>query len=331
METKTNTNNRAFRETKPSVSVQSFQPILVSLPKKLNPFWRDRVDILLSLADQTPFGNIKFLPVYGMLEAARKAGKLKGVTVAVEGSSGNTVAVLGVLARHFGIEKVKAIVPRDLPISKLDFLRLLKVEVVFDDFIPGPGSAAEKARIMGKMPGHINLGQYENEANPLAVKKWLAPWIDQQTNGKVGVIAAGLGTTGTALGLHRYFKKRVAIVGINLLPGNFVPGLRTLKRIEEDVKFNWRPALTTRLEVGRKESFEKSLRLVQEGYPAGPSSGSAYAGLLKFLQEQRRAGTLDQYRNKQGNLVAVVICPDGPRPYLEKYSSELDPEQLDYQ
>jgi cysteine synthase len=183
---------------------------------------------------------------------------------------------------------------------------------------------------MGKMPGHINLGQYENEANPMAAKKWLAPWLDRQTNGKVGVIATGLGTTGTALGLYRYFKKRAAIVGVNLLPQNFVPGLRTLEKIEEDVRFNWRPALAARIEVGRKESFEKSLRLVQEGYPAGPSSGSAYAGLLKFLQEQRHNGVLDQYRNKQGNLVAVVICPDGPRPYLEKYSSELDPEQLDY-
>jgi cysteine synthase len=312
-------------------NIQSFQPILAALPKKLNPFWRDQVDIMLCLADQTPLGNIKFLAVYGMLEAARKAGKLKGVTVVVEGSSGNTVAVLGVLARHFGIERVKAIVPRDLPIGKLDFLRLLKVEVVFDDFIPGPGSAAEKARAMGKMPGHINLGQYENEANPMAISKWLAPWIDRQTNKGVGVVASGLGTTGTAVGLNWYFKKRAAIVGVNLSPNNFVPGLRTLKRIEEDVRFNWRSALAARIEVGRKESFEKSLRLVQEGYPAGPSSGSAYAGLLKFLQEKHRAGALDQYRNKQGKLVAVVICPDGPRPYLEKYSSELDPEQLDYQ
>ena len=332
MENKISEHHRVFRGRKALAKyLQSFQPTLVALPKKLNPFWRDRVEILVSLADQTPLGNIKFLPVYGMLEAAQKAGKLKGVSVAVEGSSGNTVAVLGLVARHFGIERVKAIVPRDLPIGKLEILRLLKVEVIFDDFIPGPGSAAEKARAMGKMPGHINLGQYENEANPKSIKKWLAPWIDKQTNGEVGIIAAGLGTTGTALGLHMYFKKRAAIVGVNLLPGNSVPGLRTLKRIEIDIRFNWRSALAARVEVGRKESFEKSLRLMQEGYPAGPSSGSAFAGLLKFLEEQRHVGALDRYRSKQGNLVAVVICPDNPRPYLEKYSSELDPEQLGFQ
>jgi cysteine synthase len=310
--------------------IQCFQPPLVALPKGLNPFWHDKVEILLCLASQTPLGNIKFLPVYGMLEAAQKAGKLKGVTIAVEGSSGNTAAILGVLARQFGIERVKAIVPRDLAMGKLEVLRLLGVEVIFDDFIPGTGSTADKARAMGEMPGHINLGQYENEANPMSIQKWLAPWIDKQTNGEVDVIAAGLGTTGTALGLHMYFKHRAAIVGVNLLPGNSIPGLRTMKCIEKDIRFNWESALAARVEVGRKESFEKSLRLVQEGYLAGPSSGSALVGLLKFLEEQRNIGTLKQFRNKHGNVVIVVICPDGPGPYQEKYASELDPEQLQY-
>ena len=311
--------------------IQCFQPPLVALPKGLNPFWRDKVEILVCLASQTPLGNMKFLPVYGMLEAARKAGKLEGITIAVEGSSGNTAAILGIVARQFGIKRVKAIVPRDIPIGKLEALRLLVVEVIFDDFIPGPGSPADKARAMGKLPGHINLGQYENEANPMSIKKWLAPWIDKQTNGEVGIIAAGLGTTGTALGLHRHFKHRAAIVGVNLLPENSIPGLRTMKRIERDIRFNWEPALAARIEVGRKESFEKSLRLVQGGYHAGPSSGSALVGLLKFLEEQRNAGSLKQFRNKQGKVVAVAICPDGPGPYLEKYTSELEPEQLWYQ
>jgi cysteine synthase len=328
----TNADRRIFRGLKALERyIRCFQPPLVALPKGLNPFWRDKVEILVCLAGQTPLGNMKFLPVYGMLEVARKAGKLKGITNIVESSSGNTAIILGIVATQFGIERVKAIVLRDLPIGKLEALRLLGVEVIFDDFIPGPGSAADKARAMGEMPGHINLGQYGNKANPMSIRKWLAPWIDKQTNGEVDVIAAGLGTTGTDLGLHMYFKHRAVIVGVNLLPENSVPGLRTMKSIERDIRFNWESALAARVEVGRKESFEKSLRLIQEGYLAGPSSGSALVGLLKFLEEQRNAGSLEQFRRKQGKVMAVVICPDGPGPYLERYTSELEPEQLRYQ
>ena len=113
----------------------------------------------------------------------------------------------------------------------------------------------------------------------------------------------------------------MTVVGVYCLPNNAIPGVRSIERLAE-ISFDWESEVPNRVGVGTKESYKKSLDLCRAGLMAGPSSGFALAGLLRFLEEQR---SLDQFRNSDGEIVAVVVCCDTPFPYLDKYSTILDP------
>ena len=129
---------------------------------------------------------------------------------------------LGLLAPSFGIRNVVAVLRADIPTGKLDPLRLSRIRCEFRTESPGEIGGIEFARRLGKEPGHLNLGQYENDANPRAYEKWLGPKIWEQTEGNVTLIASGLGSAGTAVGLKRFFSSvspRCAVIGVMVAHG----------------------------------------------------------------------------------------------------------------
>ena len=302
-------------------------PRLIELPEALNPFHADRVRIHAQICGD----NIKKFAALNLLIEAKESGKLEGVHTLVENSSGNMALALGVLAPAFGIKTVIAILQADIPSGKLDPLRLSRIKCQFVTDAPGEPNGVEQARQMGKMPGYFNLAQYENDANPRAYEKWLAPSIWKQMEGKLTIACAGLGTTGTAIGLSRFLKRvspNCTIVGVMCAPGAAVPGLRGEQRLKQ-IRFPWRQTLDAIEEIGTKESFATSRELWWAlGMVVGPSSGSSLAGLLKFLAARKQAGTLDRHRNSDGEVRAVFVCPDFAYPYFDKYSTHLDPEDL---
>jgi cysteine synthase len=304
---------------------------LVELPDRLNPFRQDGVRVFGKLACLTPLLNIKYLPVWNMLLEAESSGKLKDVHTIVESSSGNTAFSLAVLSEVFGVEAVTAFVPFDIAPGKLDLLRLAGVQPELKRGVAGEMSGIAEAQSDGKKPGRFCPSQYENEANPAAYEKWFAPQIWEQTRKKLMVFAAGLGTTGTLLGCSRYFRRvseRIRIVGAMCAPNEAVPGVRSRERLKE-IDLRWEPAVDAVMEVGTKVSFRMSLRLCRTGLVAGPSSGFALAGLYRFLEEQKAAGTLNSLRNNDDEeIVSVFVCADTPLPYLDKYSTHLDAEDF---
>jgi cysteine synthase len=303
---------------------------LVELPDSLNPFGDRGVRIFAKLMYLLPLLNIKSLPALNMLLQAKTAGRLEGVDTIIENSSGNTAFSLSVLGRIFGITRITALVPWDIAPGKLDMLRLIGADPRLQrDSADGP-SGIELARTYGNDKGRFNPGQYHNDANPGAFEKWVAPQIWEQTKGKLTVLAAGLGTTGTLVGMSRYFRRqplKVTMVGAICQPGNAVPGVRSESRLRE-VGLPWREAVDCIVEVGTKESFKQSLQLCRSGLLAGPSSGFVLAGLLHFFEKQATSSVLDRLRNKDGEVYAVFICGDTPFPYLDKYSTHLDPEDF---
>jgi len=303
---------------------------LVELPDRLNRFRAEGVRIFAKMASLTPLLNIKSLPVWNMLVEAERSGRLREVHTLVESSSGNTALALALMAGLFGIGTVTAFVPFDIAPGKLDLLRIAGVQPYLKRGVGGETNGIEEARRMGQAPGYFNPSQYENDANPAAYEKWLAPEIWKQTRGMLTVFAAGLGTTGTLLGCSRYFRKhskKVTMVGSICAPNQAVPGVRSLARLD-DIEFEWEPAADALIEVGTKESFRLSMRLCRAGLMAGPSSGFTLAGLEHFLEKRRADGTLDALRNAEGEIVSAFVCSDTPLPYLDKYSTHLDAEEF---
>ena len=303
---------------------------LVELPDNLNPFRESGVRIFAKLMYLLPLLNVKSLPSINMLLEASTEGKLDGVHAVVESSSGNTAFSLGVAARMFDIDRVIALVPWDIAPGKLDMLRLCGVEPRLTKSTPSEPSAMALARQAGNEQGFFNPAQYENEANPRAYEKWVAPQLWQQTEGRLRVFAAGLGTSGTLVGAGRYFARAgapVTLVGVMCGSQSAVPGVRSEECLRE-VSLPWRKISDSIIEAGAKESYKQSLELCRVGLMAGPSSGFALAGLLRFFEMRQRESTLNSLRNEDGEVVAAFICPDTPLPYLEKYSTHLDPSDF---
>jgi cysteine synthase len=299
---------------------------LVELPDRLNPYRGDGVRVFAKLAYLTPLLNIKLLPTWNMLQDARSRGRLQDVHTLIENSSGNTAFDLAVLTGAFGIGSVRAFVPFDIAPGKLELLRIAGVGPQMTKETPGQPSGIAEARRMGEQAGFFSPSQYENEANPEAYEKWMAPELWKQTRERMTVFAAGLGTTGTLVGCSRFFRSvaaKIATVGCLCAPNEAVPGVRSRARLSE-IEFDWEAALDATVEVGTKESFRLSLKLCQSGLMAGPSSGFALAGLYRAVAEAKSQKRLDGWRNRDGEVVAVFICADTPLPYLEKYSTHLD-------
>ncbi len=303
---------------------------LVELPDRLNPFRKQNVRIFGKLMYLLPLLSVKSLPALNMLLESEAAGDVEGVHTLVENSSGNTAFSLGVLAGLFAIDRVVAMVPWDIAPGKLDLLRLCGVEPRLVRSTAGQPSGIDQAREAGNQTGWFNPAQYENDANPAATEKWVAPEIWGQMEGKLTVFATGLGTAGTLVGASRYFRRttsQVTLVGVICGPGSAVPGVRSEVGLGE-IAFPWRDAADSIVEVETKESFKRSLELCRVGLMGGPSSGFALAGLLKFLKAREAASGLDALRNEDGEVIAAFMCTDTPLPYLDKYSTHLDPSDF---
>lgn len=303
---------------------------LVELPESVNPFAGDGVRIFAKLAYLLPLLNIKHLPVWSMLVDAQKSGTIADAHAIVESSSGNAAFSLSVMAKHFGINRVIAYVPFDIAPGKLDMLRLSGAQPELKRGAPDEKSAIAQAREAGRQSGYFSPSQYENNANPHAYERWLAPEIWKQTRGQLTVFAAGLGTTGNLIGSARFFRQRrrnVTVVGLICAPNEAVPGVRSAEKLRE-IAFDWRATADAVIDVHAKESFLQSLRLCREGILGGPSSGFALAGLFHFLEERKGSGGLGKLRNERGEIVAAFVCGDTPLPYLDKYSTYLEASEF---
>lgn len=306
-------------------------PPLVELPERLNPFRKDGVRIFAKLMGLLPLLNVKSIPAYNMLEEASKSGALLGKKGVVEYTSGNMALSLAVLAKHFGIHKMRAVVHGATPEAKLRMLQFFGVDIwriepsAYADAVEAdPG--IEAAKKMGAQDGWYNFNQFANSANPQAHEEWTAPQLWEQTGGSLTVLVAGLGTAGTLSGAGAFFKKQnaqVATVGVMPSAQEVVPGVRT-KQWTEYTEFDWENAVDFMYEVSAKESFTQSVILCREGLMAGPSSGLAFEGLLQFFREKQEEGTLSKFRNSSNEVVAVFVCPDTPFPYIDEYFQHVD-------
>jgi cystathionine beta-synthase len=297
-----------------------------------------RARILAKLEYLNPGGSVKDRPAIKMLEVAEKEGLLKPGGTVVEPTSGNTGAGLALAAAVKGYHCI-CVMPEKASKEKQDLLMALGAEVVVTPTGLTPDDPesyyAVAERLAREIPGGFKPGQYENPANPLSHYETTGPEIWSQTDGRIKVFVAGMGTCGTITGTGRYLKERdpnVKIVGADPRgsifsdPENIHP--YAVEGVGEDFyPGNHDPEVVDEvIQVNDRESFLMTRQLMrEEGLFAGGSCGMAVVAAVRAAKEL------------PADAVVVVLLPDTGRNYVSKVfddgwileNSDVTPEDLE--
>ncbi|MGH8518839.1 MAG: PLP-dependent cysteine synthase family protein [Panacagrimonas sp.] len=265
-----------------------------------------RCSLYLKLENQNPGGSIKDRIALAMIEDAERSGVLKKGGLIVEATAGNTGLGLALVAVSKGY-RLLIVVPDKMSQEKIFHLKAMGAEVVLtrSDVTKGhPEYYQDLAARLARENRAFYVNQFGNPANPLAHYETTGPEILADCP-ELDVFVAGLGTSGTLMGVGRYLKERkpgVRIVAVEPPAGEDVQGLRSLEEgyippiFDPDV-------LDRRFVVRLDESVTWTRRLAELGIFAGLSSGAVMAGAAKV------AATMDK-----GTIVALL--PDGGWKYL---------------
>ena len=273
------------------------------------------VRIYVKLEGQNPGGSMKDRIALRMVEAAERDGLLKPGDTILEPSSGNTGIGLALVARLKGY-RLRVVLPENVSEERRQMLEIFGAEVIPSPGDEGSNGAIRQAeKLAAEDSSLVMLFQYGNPANPDAHYATTGPEILRDCP-ELDVFVAGLGTSGTLMGVGRYLKEQkpdVRVVAVEPPAGELVQGLRSLE--DGFVPPIFDPAVLDRKFIVRpRESIEWTRRLLDEcGIFAGISSGAVMAGVAKM------AATMDA-----GTIVALV--PDAGWKYLSSgaWTDDLD-------
>ena len=278
-----------------------------------------RVRLLAKMESQNPFGSVKDRIAKNMIETAIKDGVLQPGQRLMEPSSGNTGIALAAIAAVKG-NPITILMPENVSVERRQMLEVFGAEIILTPGEEGSNGAVRRAEELAKKhPEYCFLHQYQNDANPRAHYEGTGPEIWRDVP-EVTHFVAGLGTSGTLMGVGRYLKEQnpdVKIVAVEPPLGERVEGLRNLDEGYIPPIFeNWHgiDVLDRKRVVRPRESLEMTRRLVREcGVFAGISSGASLAGAIKV------AGEIDE------GTIVFIVC-DGGWKYLSTgaYTDNLD-------
>ncbi len=289
---------------------------LVGLPG-LSP--APTVRLWAKLEDRNPTGSIKDRPALAMVERAEADGRLKPGDTVLEPTSGNTGIALAMVAKLKGYRLI-CVMPENTSVERRQLLKAYGAEIIFSEAAGGSNQAVATAKKLAEEhPDWVMLYQYGNPANPDAHYRGTGPEIlrDLPT---VTHFVAGLGTTGTLVGVGRYLREHkpdVQIIAAEPRYGELVYGLRNLD--EGFVPELYDPeVLNGRFSVGSHDALRRTRQLLEtEGIFAGVSTGAILHAALAVAE--KAAGTGD-------DADIVFIVADGGWKYLSTgvYSGTLD-------
>ncbi|MFN8037164.1 MAG: PLP-dependent cysteine synthase family protein [Acidimicrobiia bacterium] len=273
------------------------------------------VKIYAKLEGQNPGGSSKDRIALKMIEMAEADGVLQAGATILEPSSGNTGIGLALVSKLRGYQLV-VVMPENVSVERRQLLEIFGAEMVLSPASEGSNGAIRLAeKLAVEDPSFVKLFQYGNPANPLAHYEGTGPEILRDCP-EVDAFVAGLGTSGTLMGVGRYLKEHkpgVRVIAVEPPAGELVQGLRSLE--EGFVPPIFDPAILDRkLIVRPRESIVFVRRLLNEcGVFAGISSGAAIAGAVKTAA-QMESGTV------------VTLLPDAGWKYLSSgaWTDDLD-------
>lgn len=272
-------------------------------------------DILGKMESFNPGGSVKDRIAEAMIKKAINGGKINRNTVIVEPTSGNTGIGLGLIAASKGL-KIIIVMPDTMSVERRNLLRSYGAKLVLTDGKLGMAGAIEKANEIAKnTPDSFITGQFTNPENPAVHYLTTGPEIYDDTDGKVDIFVAGVGTGGTVSGVGRYLKEknpRVKIVavepegspvlskgvkgkhGIQGIGAGFKPETLDLSVIDEIIT------------VSDEDAYKAGRYLARnKGVLVGISSGASYFAAKKLAER----------RENEGKLI-VALLPDTGERYL---------------
>ena len=286
---------------------------------KLNRYTKkagiENANIFGKLEYFNPSGSVKDRIAIAMIEDAEKKGVLKEGATIIEPTSGNTGIGIAAATAAKGYRAILTL-PETMSVERRTLLKAYGAELVLTDGSKGMKGAIEKAKELNKeIEGSVILGQFVNPANPEVHKKTTGPEIWEQTDGKVDIFVAGVGTGGTLTGTGEYLKSQnpnVKVVAVEpagspvLSQGHggahkiqgigagFIPDVLDTKIYDEVIA------------IENDDAFEEGRAFAaSEGVLVGISSGAALKA-AKILASREE--------NKGKNI--VVILPDSGDRYL---------------
>ncbi|MEU5993542.1 cysteine synthase [Spirillospora sp. NPDC047418] len=262
---------------------------LVGLPR-LSP--SEDVRIWAKLEDRNPTGSVKDRPAFYMIEKAEKEGLLTPGCTILEPTSGNTGISLAMVAKLRGYRMV-CVMPENTSAERRQLLEMWGAEIISSPAAGGSNEAVRVAKgLAAENPDWVMLYQYGNEANALAHYETTGPEILEDLP-TVTHFVAGLGTTGTLMGVGRFLRERVPdvkIVAAEPRYGDLVYGLRNIDEgfipeLYDDT------VLTTRFSVTSGDALRRTRELLeQEGIFAGISTGGALHAAIGMAKKAVKAG-----------------------------------------
>jgi cysteine synthase len=281
------------------------------------------VTMLAKIEGRNPAYSVKCRIGANMIWDAERKGILRAGKELIEPTSGNTGIALAFVAAARGY-KITLLMPETMSLERRKVLKALGAKLILTDGALGMGASIERAEEMvaSDPDRYVLLQQFQNPANPEIHFKTTGPEIFEDTQGKVDVLVAGIGTGGTITGISRYIKneKRHPLIAIGVEPegspvitqalageemhpgphgiqgigAGFIPGTLDLTMVD-------------RVELaGDEESIEMARRLArEEGILSGISCGAAVAAAVRIAHEAEMKGK-----------TFVVILPDAGERYL---------------